>query len=180
MPRVTNIRLSEDMTVAEAMTKVRGVFKKLSPGNVYEFRFADEEYNAKFESENRVSQIARLFTVLAIVIACLGLFGLSTFMAEQRKKEIGIRKVLGASVTSLWQMLSTDFVILVVISCAIAIPIAYYFLEQWLQQYEYRTRISWWIFAFTGSGAVVIALLTVSFQSIKAAMANPVNSLKSE
>lgn len=179
-PRVTNIRLSGDMTVAESMTKVMEVFKKLGHGNVHEFRFADEEYNVKFESENRVSRIARLFTVLAILIACLGLFGLSTFMAEQRQKEIGIRKVLGASAMNLWRMLSKDFILLVILSCVIAVPIAYYFMNNWIQNFEYRAGLSIWAFVLACMGALSITIITVSFQAIKIALTNPVNSLKSE
>jgi putative ABC transport system permease protein len=118
--------------------------------------------------------------VLAILISCLGLFGLSSFVAEQRTKEIGIRKVVGASVFSLWKMLSKDFVILVIISSLIAIPISYYFLSDWLANYEYRTNIPWWAFVTTGIGALIITLTTVSYQAIKAAMMNPVKSLRSE
>ncbi|MEI9908410.1 MAG: FtsX-like permease family protein [Bacteroidota bacterium] len=110
----------------------------------------------------------------------MGLFGLASYVAEQRKKEIGIRKVLGASVFSVWKQLSKDFIILVIISCFIAIPFTWYFLNGWLQKYEYRTEISWWIFATAGAGALVITLFTVSFQAIKAAIANPVKSLRTE
>jgi ABC-type antimicrobial peptide transport system permease subunit len=117
---------------------------------------------------------------LAIFISCLGLFGLASFVAEQRKKEIGVRKVLGASVYDLWQMLSKEFALLVIISCAVAIPIAWYYLNNWLQQYDYRTAISSWIFILSGLGALIITLITVSFQSIKAAIANPVKSLRTE
>ena len=116
----------------------------------------------------------------AVFISCLGLFGLASFAAEQRTKEIGIRKVLGASVNNLWGLLSRDFVLLVLISCLLAVPIAYYYLHGWLQQYQYRTEISWWVFGFAALGAVVITLLTVSFQAIRAATINPVKSLKSE
>jgi putative ABC transport system permease protein len=114
------------------------------------------------------------------LISCLGIFGLASFVAEQRTKEIGIRKVLGASVSNLWQLLSKDFVVLVVISCFIATPVAYYFMQKWLLGYQYRTELSWWIFAASGIGSLLITLLTVSFQAIKAAIANPVTSLRSE
>jgi ABC-type antimicrobial peptide transport system permease subunit len=114
------------------------------------------------------------------LICCLGIFGLASFTAEQRTKEIGIRKVLGASVSKLWQMLSKDFVVLVLLSCLIAIPIAYYFLHQWLLKYEYRTEIGWWVFAMAGLGAIMITLLTVSYHAIKAALVNPIKSLRSE
>ena len=138
------------------------------------------EYAKKFSNEERIGNLARFFAILAIFISCLGLFGLSSFVAEQRTKEIGVRKVLGATVFNLWKMLSKDFVALVIVSCLIAIPIAWYFLNRWLQNYNYRTQISWWIFAAAGAGALVITLLTVSFQAIKAAIANPVEALRSE
>jgi ABC-type antimicrobial peptide transport system permease subunit len=140
----------------------------------------DDEYAKKFSNEQRIVNLASFFAILAIFISCLGLFGLASFVAEQRTKEIGVRKVLGATVFNLWKMLSKDFVVLVIISCIIAIPIAWYFLNQWLQNYNYRTQISWWIFAAAGAGALVITLLTVSFQAIKAAIANPVKSLRTE
>jgi ABC-type antimicrobial peptide transport system permease subunit len=119
-----------------------------------------------------------VFTALAVFISCLGLFGMATFMAEQRTKEIGIRKVLGASVVNLWALLCRDFVAMVLISVVIATPIAYYFMSNWLQHYQYRTEVAWWIFVAAGSGALLITLLTVSFQSIKAATASPVKSLR--
>ena len=118
--------------------------------------------------------------MLAIVISCLGLFGLTSFVAEQRKKEIGVRKVLGASVLSVWNLLSKDFIMLVAISFLIAVPLSYYFMHNWLQNYSYRTQLSWWIFIAAGVGAIVITLITVSFQAIKAAIANPVKSLRTE
>ena len=140
----------------------------------------DDEFAAKFTNEVRVGKLATFFAALAIFISCLGLFGLASFVAEQRTKEIGIRKVLGASVTNLWGMLSKDFVVLVIISCFIAAPVAYYFMSKWLLKYDYRTGISWWVFAASAIGALVITVLTVSFQAIKAAVANPVKSLRSE
>lgn len=124
--------------------------------------------------------MAAFFAILAIFISCLGLFGLASFLAEQRTKEIGIRKVLGATVAGLWQMLSKDFVLLVLISCFIAAPIAYYLLNNWLQHYDYRTEMSWWIFAAAGLSSIIIALMTVSYQAIKAALMNPVKSLKTD
>ena len=165
------------MPVREALTKMEKVFKRYNPGSPFEFKFIDDEYAQKFSDEERIGNLATFFAILAIFISCLGLFGLASFVAEQRTKEIGIRKVLGASVINLWQMLSKDFVFLVVLSCFLAIPVAYYFLHHWLQGYEYRTEISWWIFVAAGIGALVITLLTVSFQAIKAAIANPVKSL---
>jgi ABC-type antimicrobial peptide transport system permease subunit len=121
-----------------------------------------------------------LFAALAVFISCLGLFGMASYMAEQRVKEIGVRKVLGATVFTIWRLLSKDFTVLVLIAFVIAIPLAYYFMSNWLQSYSYRTSLSWWIFAVTGSGALLITLLTVSYQAIKAALANPVKSLRTE
>ncbi|NBB19926.1 FtsX-like permease family protein [Runella sp. CRIBMP] len=164
----------------KALSEVETVFKKFNPSQPFEYQFVDEEYAKKFDNEERIGQLVTFFAILAIFISCLGIFGLASFIAEQRTKEIGIRKVLGASVTNLWQMLSKDFVILVIISCVISAPIAYYFLQEWLQKYTYRTEISGWIFAVAGFGALVITLLTVSFQAIKAALMNPVKSLKTE
>jgi ABC-type antimicrobial peptide transport system permease subunit len=140
----------------------------------------DEEYALKFAKEERIGNLAKIFAVLAIFISCLGLFGLASFVAEQRTKEIGIRKVLGASISNLWKLLSSDFIGLVAIACLIATPLAYYLLNNWLEKFEYRTPIPLWILLLTGVGAVVITLLTVSYQAIRAASMNPVNSLKSE
>jgi putative ABC transport system permease protein len=177
---MVNIKLSPSINAAEALAKIGPTFKKYDPANAFEYKFADQEFGKKFNNEKRIGHLAFVFATLAILISCLGLFGLASFVAEQRTKEIGIRKVMGASVANLWQMLSKDFVLLVFISCVVASPIAYYFLNEWLLQYQYRTKISWWIFLITGIGALSITLLTVSFQAIKAAMMNPVNSLKSE
>ncbi len=140
-------------------------------------RFANKDH---IVIEERIGNLATVLAVLAIFISCLGLFGMASFMAEQRVKEIGVRKVLGAIVFNLWQLLSKDFVMLVLIAFAIATPVAYYFMLNWLQNYQYRTELSWWIFATTGIGALLITLITVSFQSIKAAIANPVKSLRTE
>lgn len=174
------IRLNPNMSAHEALPKVQAVFNQLITTVPFDYKFADDEYNAKFRAEERVGTLASLFSSLAILISCSGLFGLASFVAEQRTKEIGIRKVMGASVSNLWQMLTRDFMILVIISCVVAIPSAYYFLDEWLQQYQYHTEISWWIFAGTALGAMAITLITVSFHSVKAALMNPVNSLKSE
>ncbi|WP_138989618.1 ABC transporter permease [Larkinella sp. C7] len=177
---VFNVKLMPNMPVETALKKVETVFKKHDPDSPFDFQFADDEYNAKFRTEERVGKLARIFATLAIFISCLGLFGLASFVAEQRTKEIGVRKVLGASVFSLWGLLSKDFIRLVLLSFLIAAPLAWYFLSDWLKQYEYRTDISWWIFALSGLGAAVITVATVSFQAIKAALMNPVNSLRSE
>jgi ABC-type antimicrobial peptide transport system permease subunit len=177
---VITIRIKPTIPVREALAKIQPVFKKHDAESPFEFKFIDDEYAKKFSNEQRIVNLASFFAILAIFISCLGLFGLASFVAEQRTKEIGVRKVLGATVFNLWKMLSKDFVVLVIISCIIAIPIAWYFLNQWLQNYNYRTQISWWIFAAAGAGALVITLLTVSFQAIKAAIANPVKSLRTE
>jgi putative ABC transport system permease protein len=175
-----NIKLNPEMNVREALGKVQSVFNKIIPTAPFEYKFVDEEYNLKFAAEERIGRLASFFGVLAVMISCLGLFGLASFVAEQRTKEIGIRKVLGATVKNLWAMLSKDFVLLVIISCALAIPIADYYLGSWLQQYEYRVDISGWVFALTALGTLIITLLTVSFQAVKAALMNPVKSLRSE
>ncbi|QHV95650.1 ABC transporter permease [Spirosoma endbachense] len=175
-----NIKISPNASINEALNKIEAVCKTYSPSVPFAYKFVDDEYDKKFSQEQRIGKLAAFFAILAIFISCLGLFGLASFIAEQRTKEIGIRKVLGASVAHLWQLLSKDFVVLVIASCLISAPIAYYFMSNWLQKYTYRTEISWWIFAASGVGALVITLLTVSFQSIKAALVNPVKSLRSE
>ena len=177
---VITIAIKHGAPLTAALSKIESVFKKFNPGAPFDYTFNDEDYAKKFADEQRVGKLATFFTVLAIFISCLGLFGLASFVAEQRKKEIGVRKVLGASIYSLWQMLSREFALLVIISCFISIPLAWYYLNNWLQQYDYRTAISSWIFIFSGLGALAITLITVSFQAIKAAIANPVKSLRTE
>jgi len=173
---IITIRIKPTAPLRDALAKIETVFKKYNPGAPFDYKFTDEEYAKKFDDEKRIGNLATFFAILAIFISCLGLFGLASFVAEQRTKEIGVRKVLGASVFNLWGMLSKDFVLLVIISCFIAIPIAWYYLDEWLQRYEYRTPISGWVFAVAAFGALGITLLTVSFQAIKAALANPVKS----
>jgi ABC-type antimicrobial peptide transport system permease subunit len=175
-----NIRVKPGVVMSKALPGVEAVFKKLIPSVPFDYEFADEDYALKFAAEERIGKLAGFFTILAVFISCLGLFGLASFVAEQRTKEVGIRKVLGASTFRLWRLLSNEFVMLVTISLLIAVPIAYYFMHNWLQDYQYRVALSWWIFATAGAGALVITLLTVSFQAIKAAVANPVKSLRSE
>jgi ABC-type antimicrobial peptide transport system permease subunit len=177
---IISIKLNPDMDTHEALKKVQSVFNAYDPAMPFEYKFADDQYASKFNNEVRVGKLSSVFAGLAIFISCLGLFGLASFVAEQRTKEIGIRKVVGASVFSLWKMLSKDFVVLVVIACVVAIPSAYYLMHQWLTSYEYRTEISWWVLGITGTGALAITLVTVSYQAIKAAMMNPVKSLRSE
>jgi putative ABC transport system permease protein len=174
------IRMSRNANPHEALPKIGEILTRLIPSAPFEYTFVDEKFAAKFNAEERIGKISMFITTMAIFISCLGLFGLASFIAEQRTKEIGIRKVLGATVINLWQMLSKDFVILIMISCAIAIPISFYFLTEWLQNYPYRTEISVWVFIASSVGAVVITLLTISFQIINAALTNPVESLRSE
>ncbi len=178
--RVLLLRIAPGVAAADALPKIEEVFMKVIPDIPFDYKFADQEFAAKFANEERIGKLAAVFASLAILISCLGLFGLASYVAEQRTKEIGIRKVLGASVSNLWRMLSQQFIILVIISCCIAVPLAYYILTTWLKNYEYHTELSWWAFAGAAAGAVAITLLTVSFQAVKAAMLNPVRSLRSE
>lgn len=177
---VINIRLSPSAGISDALEKVGAVFHKYDPSSPFAYEFVDERFSKMFADEERVGKLASFFTALAIFISCLGLFGLASFVAEQRTKEIGIRKVLGASIANLWQLLSTDFIMLVMLACVISAPIAWYFMSGWLKNYYYHTELSWWIFAGTGIGALAITLLTVSFQAIRAALINPVRSLRAE
>jgi putative ABC transport system permease protein len=177
---VIDVRIRPDVGTAAALDKIASIYKKYDSENPFEYQFVDQQYAKKFSSEERVGKLAGFFTSLAIFISCLGLFGLASFVAEQRTREIGVRKVLGASILNLWQLLSKEFVRLVMLSLLIGGPIAWWVMHNWLQNYHYHATLSWWIFALAGSGAVVITLLTVSFQAIKAAMANPVKSLRTE
>jgi hypothetical protein len=174
------MRMKPELTTAEAMTGIQSAFTKVVPGVPVQYKFADQEYALKFAAEERIGVLAAVFSSLAVLISCLGLFALAAYVAEQRTKELGIRKVVGASVLNLWSMLSGQFIVLVVISCIIAMPIAYYAMDSWLGRFTYRTQIAWWVFVATGVCAVTITLLTVSFQAVKAALMNPVKSLRSE
>lgn len=174
------IRLNPEMTTHEALPRIEKVFASLVPSAPFDYSFADDNYAAKFQAEERIGKLASLFSGLAIFISCLGLFGLAAFTVEQRTKEIGIRKVLGATVANLWRMLSREFVILVMIACFIAVPIGYYFMNAWLEQFIYRMPLGWEVFAISCAGGIAITILTVSFQAVKAAVANPVKSLRSE
>jgi putative ABC transport system permease protein len=162
------------------LTKIEAVWRKDIADAPFEYSFLDTEVQKQYENEIMLSRIINTFTLAAIVISCLGLFGLAAFSAEQRSKEIGIRKVLGASVTGIVQLLSTDFLKLVVIAFVLATPLAWWGMSKWLQAFEYRVPISWWMFALAGILAAIVALFTVSFQAIKAALMNPVKSLKTE
>ena len=152
----------------------------MTPGMPFSYRFMDDAFNDMYNTEQKIGKIILIFSVLAILIACLGLFGLSIFIAEQRKKEIGIRKVLGSSIMGVVQLLSLDFLKLVIFSFVLACPFAWYFMHQWLENFAYRVDISWWIFLLAAFLAVFIALVTVSYQAVKAAVANPVRSLRTE
>ena len=175
-----NIRLSPRGSLAENIRQVEQIFRKYNPGEPMICRIADEEYARRFDREQRVSALVAWFAGLAIFISCLGLFGLSAYMAENRRKEIGIRKVLGASVFDITSLLSKEFLVLVFVSIAIASPVAWWMLNKWLTNYEYRTDIPWWLFIAVGCISLFIALLTVGFQSIRAAIENPVNAIKTE
>ena len=177
---IIQLKINPALTPSDALAKIENTFKKYDPATSFEFNFVDEAFDKKFGDEERIGKLASVFAGLAIFISCLGLFGLASFVAEQRTKEIGIRKVVGASVFNLWKLLSKDFVLLVTIACAIAAPLAWYGMNQWLQKYDYQTSISWWIFAAAILGALFITILTVSFQAIKAALTNPIKSLRTE
>ena len=173
-------RIKQQADIERTLASMRNILKKDNPAYPFDYRFVDDQFNQMFTSEMLVSKLSRVFASLAIIISCLGLFGLAAYTAERRTKEIGIRKVLGASVTGLAGLLSKDFLQLVLLSCVIAFPVAYWAMHDWLKKYQYRIAINWWVFIIAGVTAVVIAIVTVSFQSIKAALANPVKSLRSE
>jgi ABC-type antimicrobial peptide transport system permease subunit len=173
-------RLSPQISTQEAIAKLTTIFNKYSPAYPYDYSFADANYAEKFRLELLIGKLSGVFAGLAILISCLGLFGLAAYIAEQRTKEIGIRKVLGASVPQVWLLLSKDFIVLVLISCVIASPLAYYFLQDWLQKYDYRIGIGFSVFVLAAAMAIIITIVTISFQAIKAAVANPVRSLRSE
>ncbi|OOQ61494.1 hypothetical protein BC343_20840 [Mucilaginibacter pedocola] len=159
---------------------VKEVWEQTFPDMVFEYKFLDEKIGNFYKQENQLSQLYKIFSAVAIFLSCLGLYGLASFMAVQRVKEVGIRKVLGASAGSIVYLFSREFVVLIGIAFAIATPIAWYYMHQWLQDYAYRINISWWLFVAAGLAAIIIALATISFQAIKSALANPVKSLKSE
>jgi ABC-type antimicrobial peptide transport system permease subunit len=174
------VRLNPAMSTSAALPVIGSIFKKYNPGEPFGYNFNDAVYAQKFVLEDRVGKLAAFFTIFAIFISCLGLFGMSSFMAERRIKEIGVRKVLGASVLDLWGLLSRDFVGLVAVSFIIALPLAWHFMDGWLLQYPYRVTISVWVFVLTMGLAMVITLATVSWQAVRAARANPTESLRTE
>jgi putative ABC transport system permease protein len=177
---VVQIKLDGNNPITKNLANTAAIFKKYNPEYPYDLKFVDEQYARKFEDEKVLGTLSGLFASLTIFISCLGLFGLAAYMAENRIKEIGVRKILGASVTSITTLLSKDFVKLVIISLLIAAPVAWFGMDKWLQNYTYRIGIEWWVFALAGLLSILIALLTVSYQSIKAAIANPAKSLRAE
>ena len=183
IPQATSllyIKLAAQSNPENALAKIAAVMKKDNTAYPFEYTFVDDQFNQMFLSEMLISKLSRVFAALAIFISCLGLFGLAAYTAERRTKEIGVRKVLGASVSGIAALLSKDFLKLVLISCIVAFPFAWLMMNNWLQNYQYRITISWWIFLIAAFVAILIALLTVSFLAIKAAVANPVKSLRTE
>lgn len=174
------IALKQNVNQKSALIKVEGILKANNPGFPFDYFFVDDEFNKIFTTETLIEKLAFLFAILAIFVSCLGLFGLAAYTAERRTKEVGIRKVLGASVGSLAKLLSLEFLKLVSISCIIAFPIAWWALHSWLKNYQYRTSIQWWVFLVAGLLALLIAILTVSYQAVKVAIVNPVKSLRTE
>jgi putative ABC transport system permease protein len=174
------IKLNSNGSTAANLKKIESIFKKYNPEYPFEYKFVDEEYATKFQNEQRQGTMAAVFAGLTIFISCLGLFGLATYMAENRIKEIGVRKVLGASVAGIAALLSKDFLKLVIVSFIIAAPVAWWAMDAWLQDYNYRVSIDWWVFAMAAILSIAIAIITVSYQAIRAAVANPVKSLRTE
>jgi putative ABC transport system permease protein len=166
--------------IESTLRSVKKIWDQAFPNNVYEYKFLDDKVASFYKQENQLSQLYKIFAAIAIFLSCLGLYGLASFMAVQRTKEVGIRKVLGASAGNIVYLFSKEFIILIAIAFAIATPIAWYYMQQWLQDYAYRIHISWWLFAVGGLAAIIIALATISFQAIRAATANPVKSLRTE
>jgi putative ABC transport system permease protein len=173
------VKLRPTSSIHDAISRIEPVFRRFNPG-IFEYHFVEDEYARKFDNEAQIGQLAFVFTLFALFISCLGLFGLASFTAEQRRKEIGIRKVLGASLLNLWALQLRGFVILVILSLLIASLVVYLLMNKWLRNYEYHTSISWWIFILAGIWTLAITVSTVSYQSIKAAMANPVKSLRAD
>tara|TARA_R110002051_G_scaffold101611_2_gene172446 strand:+ start:2841 stop:5189 length:2349 start_codon:yes stop_codon:yes gene_type:complete len=178
--RFLYVKAKEGIATATALSTMETVLKKHNPAFPFEYEFVDDTYNAKFKSEKLIGSLSQIFALLAIIISCLGLFGLSAFTADQRRKEIGVRKVLGSSIAGIVGLLSKDFMKLVIIAIVIACPIAWLLMQNWLEGYAYRISINAWAFIIAGTIAIAIALLTISFQALKAARANPVKSLRTE
>jgi putative ABC transport system permease protein len=166
--------------IRSTMQSIEKTWNEVYPDFVFEYKFLDDKVDSFYKQENQLAQLYKIFAVIAIFLSCLGLYGLASFMAVQRIKEVGIRKVLGATAGNIVYLFSKEFIILIAIAFAIATPLAWYYMYQWLQNYPFRIEMSWWIFIIGGIASVVIALATVSFQAIKAAIANPVKSLRTE
>lgn len=177
---VLTFKLHPEKSTAASVKAISAALERFDPASAFEIHFVDENFKRKFGDEERIGKLANWFAALAVLISCLGLFGLASFVAEQRTKEIGVRKVLGASIPQLWQLLSQEFIVLVTIACAIAVPLAWWAMDRWLQHYDYRTTLDWWVFLLAVAGAMLITLITVSLQTIKAARSNPIRSLRSE
>jgi putative ABC transport system permease protein len=174
------IHIKPGLPIRTALARIESVYKKFNPASPFLFHFNDEAYEQKFLAETQVGNLATVFSGLAILISCLGLFGLASFVAEQRTKEIGVRKVLGARVVNLWALLSGDFLKLVILSCIVSMPLSYFFMSKWLENYTLHTSLPLWIFVAAGAGILSITLATVSYQALKAALMNPVKSLRTE
>ncbi|MEX0290900.1 MAG: ABC transporter permease, partial [Flavobacteriaceae bacterium] len=177
---MVNIKIADKSDMKSALAHIEKVFKKYDPKSLFSYNFFEDDYQGKFIQEERIGTLASLFAALAILISCLGIFGLSAFMAEQRTKELGVRKVLGASMYNLLGLLTKDFFILVIVACCIAIPTGLYYMDNWLQKYEYRTVVEWWVPVLTIFVILSITLITISFQTVKASLTNPVKSLRTE
>jgi putative ABC transport system permease protein len=174
------LQLSKTADVQGSMAAIGKLYKKYCPDKPFEYFFLDESFDTLFKAEDRMAKLFGIFTGLAIFISCLGLFGLAAYSTARRAKEIGIRKVLGASISSVMGLLSGEFLRPVLIAITVASPVAWYLMEQWLKKFTYRIQIEWWIFAAAGVSVIVLALLTVSIQSLRAALANPASAIKSE
>jgi len=179
MYRQASIKLATT-NMSSTLQAIKKTWEQTFPDYVYEYKFLDDKIASFYKQENQLSQLYKIFAAIAIFLSCLGLYGLASFMAVQKIKEVGIRKVLGATTSNIVYLFSKEFIILILIAFAIASPLAWYYMHQWLQDYAYRINISWWLFAAGGLAAIIIALLTISFQAIKAAVANPVKSLRTE
>ncbi|MFD2587483.1 FtsX-like permease family protein [Croceitalea marina] len=175
-----NLKLTPEKNLAHSLEQIEVELAKFAPDVPIDYQFVDDAFGNKFKTEERMRKLSGIFSVLAILISCLGLFGLATFMAERRTKEIGIRKIMGASIPNLLKMLSKDFVLLILLSGLVAIPVAYFFMQQWLENYTYHINIPWWVFGLAILCVLLVSLFTVSYQVVRAAIINPVNSLRTE
>jgi len=173
-------KLSADAHISAVIDQVKSEYNKYAAASPFEYYFLDDAFDSLYKAESRLANILTVFTTLSIIIACLGLLGLVTFIAVQKTKEIGVRKVLGASIVSIWNLLSKEYLVLIAVAFLIAAPVAWLLMKTWLQNFAYRTSLDWWIFLATILSTITVALLTVSYQAIKAAIANPIKSLRNE